>query len=90
MIEFELLIAADVFDFLSSHRRAVRQRLRDRFDEICDAPEQCSDYQQQDSNGRQLDVNICGRFAIAYWIDHADKHLKILEIWPADKAPSMK
>jgi hypothetical protein len=30
-------------------------------------------------------INICGAFAIKFWVDHADQQIKILDVHPADR-----
>jgi len=37
-----------------------------------------------DGRGRPLDVHIAGRFAITYWDDFADRHVKIMDVDWAD------
>ena len=36
------------------------------------------------TGGRPLDVHIAGRFAISYWDDFADRHVKIMDVDWAD------
>jgi len=43
-----------------------------------------SDYFEPDDIGRSLDMNICGKFVIKFWIDDPDKHLKVLDVHNAD------
>lgn len=64
---------------------ADRRRLMKRFLEIAASPGQFAEYEERDESGRRLDVNVCGDYAIAYWDDFADRHLKILEVAPAGR-----
>jgi hypothetical protein len=62
-------------------RRAIRQRLV----EIRDQPANRSDCTEPDAIGRDVAINICGAYAIKFWVDHADRQIKILDVHPADR-----
>ncbi|GDY18939.1 hypothetical protein LBMAG56_02840 [Verrucomicrobiota bacterium] len=57
-----------------------------RFREIAAFPSRYSDYVEHDTSGRRVDTHVCGRFAIKYWDDAADRHVKILDVHLADGA----
>lgn len=84
MTPYRLLIAWSVIEFLDGRPLKDRRMLRERFVAMIEWPERFSDYRETDSTGRFLDVHICGRYAIRYWADFADRHLKILEVSLAD------
>ncbi len=84
-MNYRLLIDYDVIEFLEALPRRERLLLRNRFVAIRTQPREHSDYTEPDDTGRPIDIHICGRFAIKYWEDHADRHLKILEVHPADQ-----
>jgi hypothetical protein len=84
MIEYRLLLAHEVIVFLDSLKSADRKRLMKRFLEITSYPARYADYEERDAAGRRLDVNIHAGYAIAYWEDFADRHLKVLDVRPAD------
>ena len=44
-----------------------------------------SDAEDYDDTGRRLEIAISGDFALTYWIDDADWHVKILDIHSADR-----
>ncbi len=83
-----LLLDVEVVDFLeridSRRRAAIWKRLR----EIARAPDSFVDYHELDERGRDLPVHVFHGYAILYWDDFADRHLKILEITGADDFPS--
>jgi hypothetical protein len=62
-----------------------RRAIRDRRVEIRDFPAHRSDYVEHDAVGREVAINICGAFAIKFWVDHADQQIKILDVHPADR-----
>ncbi len=85
MRDYRLLVAYEVFEFLERLPAKDRKALRDRFVEINSWPSIFSDFKEPDDTGRQLDVNLHGRYAIRYWEDFADCQVKILEVSLADR-----
>ena len=83
-MEYRLLTDVEAFDFLAQLRRPAQRLIRSRLKEIQDYPSRWSDYRETDAVGRTLHVHICGDFAITYWEDFADRHVKVLEISRAD------
>lgn len=79
-----LLIDSTVLGFVGGLKKRDREFLMARFEEIRNAPANYADYQSADDRGRPLDVHVAGRFAIIYWDDFADRHLKIMGIDLAD------
>ena len=67
-------------------KKSEQKKLRNRFIEIQSFPGQYSDFKEEDSNGRLVDIHVFGKYAIKFWEDSADKHLKILDVHFADKA----
>jgi len=84
MSDYKLLVAWQVIEFLEKRTPRERKQLRDRFVAIAEWPARYSDFKEADATGRQLDVHICGRYAIRFWEDFADRHLKILDVCFAD------
>lgn len=84
MRDYDLLIAAPIFDQLMRMRKKEREVLRDRFQQIAAFPGNYTDYRERDLHGRELDVHVAGRHAVLFWQDHADRQVKILDLRPAD------
>jgi hypothetical protein len=80
-----LLIAIEVLDFLRTLRRGDQQGLINRCREIAAFPSNFSDYFERDTNGRTLGVHVFRKFAIKFWDDQADRHLKIVDVEFADR-----
>ena len=80
-----LLIAIEVLDFLRTLRRREQQDLLRRFREIAAFPSNFSDFAEYDSSGRRVGVHVFGKFAIKFWDDFADRHVKILDLHLADR-----
>ncbi|HEV7404891.1 MAG TPA: hypothetical protein VGO11_18255 [Chthoniobacteraceae bacterium] len=66
--------------FLHGLPKRVRARLMDRIDEIPRFPDHFSQFQERDSIGRTLDVAIIEGYAVYYWNDFADRHIKVMAI----------
>jgi hypothetical protein len=80
-----LLIDSEALDFVTALGKRDREFLRARFEEIRDSPARCSAYRSKDETGRDLDNHVTGRFAITYWDDFADRHVKIMAVRWADR-----
>ena len=87
-MNFRLLIDYEVIEFIEALPRKDRLLLRNRFVAIQDFPGRYSDYTESDSTGRRVDIHTCGKYAIKFWADHADQHLKILDVHFADRSRS--
>lgn len=80
-----LLIDSLVLEFVAKLKRRDREFLIARFEAIRDFPSRHVDYRTTDESGRELDGHIAGRFAIAFWDDFADRHVKIMDVTWADE-----
>jgi hypothetical protein len=84
MSDVRLLIDVEVFEFLRTLRKPQQEHLLKRFREIAASPSEFSDFVERDSAGRRVDVHVAGKFAIKFWHDFADRHVKILDVHLAD------
>ena len=57
---------------------------RIRLGEIQSFSTRFADFQEPDSTGRSLDVHVHRGFAIYYWEDFADRHIKVFSLRRAD------
>ncbi len=48
-------------------------------------PSDYCDYEERDPLGRRVQVNVHAGYAIEYWEDFADRHLKVLVIRYSDR-----
>jgi len=79
---FRLFIDLEVLDYLQTLKRDQRAKLFSHFRLIRDYPGNCSDHTEMHSSGRSLNVCLIAGFAVSYWIDDADRHVKIMKIEP--------
>lgn len=84
-MHYRLLISIEVVEFLERLPSKTRQALRNAIAAIGDDPLAMADASDFDDTGRQLQIAIIGDFALTYWIDDADRHVKILDIHSADR-----
>ena len=84
-MEFRLLIDLEAIEVLESLPIKLRKRLLVQFHKIRSFPSRYSDYHEQDVVGRRVEICIFSGWAIHYWIDFADRHVKVLVLKPADK-----
>jgi len=81
---FRLLIDLEVLETLQALPRGRRGKVLAHLRKLQESPERYSDYIDQDTSGRQVDVSVYNGWAIFYWIDHADRQIKILQMMIAD------
>jgi hypothetical protein len=86
MSDARLLIAIEVLDFLRTLRPREQRDLLKYFRDIAAFPSNFSDFVEYDSTGRRVDVHVFGKFAIKFWNDFADRHVKILDLHFADRS----
>jgi hypothetical protein len=84
-LKYRLLVEWRVLKFLETLKRRDREFLLDRFESMLRAPGRYAEFQERDESGRMLDGHIAGRFAILFWDDFADRHLKIMSLGWSDK-----
>jgi mRNA-degrading endonuclease RelE of RelBE toxin-antitoxin system len=82
---YRLLVSIDVVELLerlpARHRRPLRQAIV----AIGDDPLGKADATDWDEIGRLLHISVFGDYAITYWIDDADRHVKIMDIHASDR-----
>lgn len=83
-VEYRLLVDLEVVTFLEGLPRARRHRLVQLLEKMRAFPSNYSDYAETDAIGRRVEVCIFSRWAIHFWIDAADRHVKVLAVETAD------
>ena len=82
---YTLLISLGVLEFVERLPRRLRLDIRNGIKDIEDDPLGVSDAVDYDSTGRLVHIYVVGEYALTYWADDADKHIKILDIHSADR-----
>ena len=83
-MSYRLLVDVEVIKALDALSKNSRTRLLDHFRKIRSSPDGTSDYHERDGVGRRVEISVFSGHAVHYWIDHADQHIKILALKPAD------
>ena len=84
-MKYRLLVDLEVIRVLDGLPKGVRARLLSHFDHLRVAPERHIDAHEQDDIGRQLEISVYADYCVHYWIDSADRHVKILALTAADR-----
>lgn len=84
-MHYRLLISIEVVEFLERLPSKNRKVLRSAIAAIGDDPLAMADAADFDDTGRKLQIAITDDFALVYWIDDADQHVKILDVHAADR-----
>ncbi len=83
---YRLLIDLEVVALIESLPKKVRSHLLDHFIRLRSTPDRYSDYHENDAAGRRVEISVFGGYAIHYWIDFPDRHVKVLAVNPADSS----
>jgi hypothetical protein len=64
----------------------ARERIMEFVRSLASDPFQKGDYEDTDTAGHPLGVRLIGRHAVTFFVDHAAREVKIVNIEPADEA----
>ena len=85
MKPFSLLVDFDVIEFVGKLSRKEQAEIRRRLLKIREYPHNSSNDSELDPIGRTVQINLSGKYALKYWIDSADRHIKVLDIVPSHR-----
>ena len=77
---FRLLIDFDLVEFTRQLPAGQRKRLYAHLRKIQEYPGHYSDLIEGDPEGRRIEISFFEDLLIGYWIDMADRHVKILRL----------
>jgi hypothetical protein len=80
---YRLLVDLDVIDVMNHMPKKTRDRLMEHFGRLRQYPDTSADFYESERNGRRVEISIFAGYAIHYWVDFADRHVKILALKPA-------
>lgn len=84
MKPYRIYLRLDVVQAMEALSRAQSAPMGRFIDFLAAAPFTAGDYTERDETGRSIQVKVIGRFAVAYWSDHAVQEVRIVEIVAAD------
>lgn len=79
-MKYRLLVDLEVIAILDGMPKKERARFIERFVRIRSSPDHYADDHARDHSGRRTEIHIFESYAIHYWIDFADRHVKILAL----------
>ena len=82
---YELYVRHEIYYLLREIPRSSRDRILTFVDSITADPFQSGDYAEPDATGRRCQVRIIGKYAIYFWVDHAVKEIRIIDLIDADQ-----
>lgn len=85
MKRFEVFTSGSFREFVKARKQADRRKIESRLEALETHFHSLSDYTYFDSSGRLIDVTLFDAFAIHYWIDSSDHHIKVMRIELADR-----
>ena len=84
---YRLLVSIEVIEFIERLPVKTREALRSAIHSIARDPLGRSDALDRDAIGRRMQIAVTGDYALMYWVDEADQHVKVLDIHAADQTP---
>lgn len=79
-MKYRLLVDLEAITVLDAIPKKKRALLLERFVSLRSSPDQYADDHERDISGRRIEIHIYAGYAIHYWIDFADRHVKILAL----------
>ena len=79
------MISIEVIEFIERLPVKTREALRSAIHSIARDPLGRSDALDRDAIGRRMQIAVTGDYALMYWVDEADQHVKVLDIHAADR-----
>ena len=84
-MKYRLLVDLEVVVVRHSIPPRVRSRLLAYFVQLRSTPDRYPDFHEHDALGRRIEISVFAGYSIHYWIDFADRHVKVLAIKSADR-----
>ncbi|HEV7403291.1 MAG TPA: hypothetical protein VGO11_10205 [Chthoniobacteraceae bacterium] len=84
MKPYRLLVDWEVIEQLNRFPVRIRRSLRNEFLRLKEFPDALGEFEERAEDGRLLNGFIRHGIAILYWIDFADRHVKVLGLTRAD------
>jgi hypothetical protein len=85
-MDYRLLVDLETIAVLDTLPKKIRARLLKHFVSLRSTPDKHSDFYEHDRSGRRIEISVFADYAIHYWIDFPDRHIKVLMIRPADRS----
>ena len=77
---YRFLVPLEVSRYYLGLRPAERRKLDELFDFPVENPHFAGDYQENDQDGRTVEVIRRGRFLVTFWSDHAVREVRAVRV----------
>ena len=77
---YQVVLHADLVDILFQLQPRERRQVIRFFETLANRPGLPGDYVEMDSDGRENQVTVLGRWAVTYWADHAVKEVRVVAL----------
>ena len=81
---YDIFVRSEAVDSLRGIRGAARGSIYRFIGSLAGDPFQEGDHPIKDSTGRVIFIKVVGSQAVLFWVDHAAKEVKVLQIRGAD------
>ncbi|MCC5842606.1 MAG: hypothetical protein JJT96_20990 [Opitutales bacterium] len=85
MDPYQVFIAEDVVEVISTLRSHEKGALREFISGLAFNPDRLGDFPERDRSGRETQCKIIGDYALCFYPDHAVREIKVFEINRADR-----
>ena len=82
---YRWLLPIDVVEFIERLPVKTREAFLSAIHSNGRDPMGRSDALDRDAIGRRMQTEVTGDYALMYWVDEADQHVKVLDIHAADR-----
>jgi len=80
---YRVMLTSEVL-LMDKPGRRERKSILHFLDHLASDPFQEGDFQENDNDGRVVQIKIIGRYALTFWADHAAREVRVTEIAEAD------
>ena len=77
---YRCVFAEDVADFIVAQPKRKQRRILVLTKALAKRPQSVSDYSVRDTSGRDIENILLERWVFSYWIDHAVKEVRIVDV----------
>ena len=77
---YRCVFAEDVADFIVAQPKGKQRRILMLAKALAQRPQRISDYTVRDEAGREIENIVLERWVFSYWIDHAVKEVRIVDL----------
>ncbi|HEX7185774.1 MAG TPA: hypothetical protein VF756_28375 [Thermoanaerobaculia bacterium] len=84
-LAYEIFVRHEVYKILQGVSARDQDRTCDFFESLSDDPFREGDATTLDEHGRAIQVKMLGNLALFYWVDHAAKEVRVVDLVSADK-----